>query len=266
VTPASFPFYTTGEDNLRLTSWNSAAGVRLKLNGRTIDNSGQAKADSWDQTPNTDRSAKSDDLSLSGCTILNLTVFAAAGAPQIGQTFVKVELIRGIGVAAIVLGTILQGYVTTNQAIGFPGSPIQNTTDAQPAVRLITGTTPAPGSEINEVVPTGARWQLVYFQAKLTTGATAGTRGPRLAFNTGTPAFIHFPASSGLAPSLNKFFAWTTNGLIGSDTSSNVSSGNIPDAAILTAGQSIATNTENLIAGDAWSNVTYGIEERLEIG
>jgi hypothetical protein len=72
--------------------------------------------------------------------------------------------------------------------------------------------------------------------------------------------------SGSLAASLSKFFAWTQNGLVDSDHSSNVSSGNIPDAAVLTAGQAVATNTENLQPGDAWSNVTYGIEERLDIG
>jgi hypothetical protein len=58
VTPASFPFYTTGEDNLRITSWNSATGVALKDERPLIDAAGRAIPDSWDHTPNTDRSAK----------------------------------------------------------------------------------------------------------------------------------------------------------------------------------------------------------------
>lgn len=160
ITPASFPFYTSGEDNLRITSWNSAAGVKLKINGRLLDGAGRPSADSWDHTPNTDRSARSTDLPLSGTTLLNITVFASAGTPQMGQTLVKVELIRGIGTAALVLGTILFGAVTATQAIGFPGSAIQTSLDVGGYYRTITGSAPGGGQPILETVPTGARWEL----------------------------------------------------------------------------------------------------------
>lgn len=163
VTPASFPFYTTGEDNLRVTSWNAAAGVKLKINGRTIDAAGKATPNSWDHTPNTDRSAATSDIVLSGSTVLNLTVFVNAGSPQIGQTFVKVELIRGIGAAAIVLGTLLQGYATAAQALGFPGSPLQSSLDGGGYFRTIVGTTPGAGSAITETCPAGARWEMRCF-------------------------------------------------------------------------------------------------------
>lgn len=265
VTPASFPFYTSGEDNLRLLTYNSAPQVHLKVNARLLDNDGRPKPQSWDATPNTDRTLKIDEFTLSGLTLLNVTVFASIGLPQIGQTFIVLQLIRGSGLQALVLGTILQGYVTAIQGLGWPGSPIQNASDGQPAVRLVNGTTPGLGAEINEVVPTGARWRLVYFQGFLTTSAEVFDRAPRLSYNTGTPAFIHLPVSGVLAASKNKYFAWSEGCALDSDHSGNVSSGNLPNSAILTGGQSIATNTENLRPGDQWSLVTYGVEERLDV-
>src|SRR5204863_2582589 len=99
-------------------------------------------ANSVDHVPNTDRSVKTSDHPLGVGQLLNLTVFASAGAPLIGQTYVKVQLIRGVGAAAIVLGTLLGGYVTAVHALGFPGSPIENSLTATPAIRYITGTNP----------------------------------------------------------------------------------------------------------------------------
>lgn len=160
VTPSSFPFYTTGEDNLRVTSWNTAAGAVLKINGRTIDASGKATPDSWDHTPTANRVATVTDITLSGSTLLNVAVFGVGTAQQIGQTFVKMELIRGIGAGAIVLGTILQGYVTNTQALAWPGSAIQTTLDSGGYFRDIAGTTPPAGNAVVETVPTGARWEL----------------------------------------------------------------------------------------------------------
>lgn len=184
VTPASFPFFTTGEDNLRITSWNAAAGVKLKINARTIDPAGKVIPDSWDHTPNTDRSSKSSDLTLSGSTLLNLTVFAGAGSPQIGQTYVIVQLIRGIGTAALVLGTLLSGVVTATQALGFPGSTIAASTDGEPTPRIVVGSQPAAGGEILETVPAGARWELVTLSTRFTEAGGVSAI-PKLVFDDG---------------------------------------------------------------------------------
>lgn len=265
TTPALFPFYTTGEDNLRVTSWNSASAVALKVNGRTLSSSGRATPDSWDHQPNTDRSAKVTDIDLSGSTLLNLTVFASVGAPMMGQTFVKVEMIRGIGVAAIVLGTILQGYITASQAIGFPGSPIQDSFSVEPPPRVIVGTTPAAGNELAETVPTNARWRLVSLLAQFTTDATALPRNPRVEFRTGATTLALFPNPITVNASVSVFPQWVQGLAYDQPHSSNVGVGGLPASAILLAGQTIRTNTENMQLGDAWTGLRYVVQEWLEI-
>lgn len=159
ITP--YPFGLSGDDNLRVTSVNALTGVTVQVHYRLLTRDGEVKAGVFSHTPNTNRTAKTDDFPLAGGFITNLSVFATAGTPLIGQTFVIVQLIRGMGSVAIVLGTMLQGYVTTTQGLGWPGSAIESSTDGEPALRTIVGTTPGAGASQLETVPTGARWDLL---------------------------------------------------------------------------------------------------------
>jgi len=265
-TPASYPFYTTGEDNLRVLSYNSAAGVRLKVNGRLIDAAGHASPDSWDHIPNTDRSVKSDDLPLSGTTLLNLTVFAAAGSPRIGQTFVIVQLIRGLGSAAIVLGTILSGYVTTQQALGFPGSSVTASTDGEPTPRQIVGATPAAGSDIVETVPTGARWELLSTRQTLTLSA-AGIAAPvRAQIDDGANVYAETwtPNTGGLSTVNPIAFSQDMQ-----DFSIAIGSGNFCAAPLagnrMLAGSRFSVHSTVNPAAVTWSAPVYNVREWLEV-
>src|SRR5439155_18890058 len=114
---------------------------------------------------------KTQNYKLGKGAILNLTVFASAGAPLMGQTYVIVQLIKGLTGATIVLGTLLGGYLTATQALGWPGSPIISSTDGEGCTRLIVGTTPAAEANILETVPTGARWELLSLEASYVQGA-----------------------------------------------------------------------------------------------
>lgn len=266
VTPASFPFYTTGEDNLRIVSFNAAGGVRLKLNARVVGNDQKASPQVWDHTPNTDRSAAMNDFALSGLTLLNLSVFASAGAPRIGQTFVIVQLIRGVGAAAIVLGTILQGYVTTTQAVAWPGSPIETSIEGGGVLRAITGTQPAAGGEIAETVPTGARWELLSFRAALTTNAAAGVRSPIVAFDNGTTNYSRAPNPGTTGPGSANDYYWAqgVNGAVLIDGQTRL--GTLPASPLLLAGFLLKTSTQFMAAGDQWTAPILLVREWLEVG
>lgn len=264
VTPASFPFYTTGEDNLRITSYNSAAGVSLKINGRLIDNAGKANADSWDHTPNTDRSAKTTDITLSGSTLLNMTVFAGAGSPKIGQTFVIVQLIRGTGVAALVLGTILQGYVTSVQAIGWPGSPIQSSIEGGGITRFIQGTNPGPGVQILETVPAGARWELLTIGAQFATSATPATRRPRIGIISGGVHLIDNYHIGTMGASSSFGFAWAQGMALTVAFAAASAYSGLVQSMPMGSGDTFGIDAENFQPGDDWGAPAYYVREWLE--
>lgn len=161
ILPSPTNFYLTGEDRLRVVVVNSLSGCAVRTQWRTANPKGDTVPNSQIQTPTSDRTVSSIDYELGVGSLLNVTVFAEGSTPRIGQTYVMVQLVRGIGGAAIVLGTLLAGYVTSTQAIGWPGSPIVSSIEGPGFVRTFTGTTPGPASEFNETVPTGARWELL---------------------------------------------------------------------------------------------------------
>jgi hypothetical protein len=265
VTPAVFPFYTTGEDNLRIVSFNAAGNVQLRLVARLLGRDGRPSPSQWFHTPNSDRSAKSNDFNLSGQTLLNVTVSANSGAPLIGQCFVIVQLIRGLGAAAIVVGTILSGFVTATQALGFPGSPIQAATDGQGYLRLITGATPAAGSDIVETVPTGARWQLVSFHTTLTTSASVGNRTPQTRTMSPLVEVFRSANSNNIAASFTAHVTLAPNVGYGFNPTQLYMTIPTPQDSVLLAGAQIQVICPGLAAGDQWSAPNYVVREWLDV-
>jgi hypothetical protein len=266
ITPSVFPFYTTGEDNLRIVSFNSAASVKIRLVARLLGRDGRPSPSGWDHTPNTDRSAKSNDFTLSGQTLLNVHVTASAGTPLIGQCYVIVQLIRGIGSAAIVVGTILAGPVTATQSLGFPGSPIQAAVEGIGYIREIIGSTPAAGAEILETVPTGARWQVLAFRYTLTTSGTVANRKVNFRVTLANASFVYISANPNLL----------TAGLVGdysiapnvgyqNDATLSIFTIPMPQDTTLIAGAKLGTTTSALQAGDQFSSPRYLVREWLDV-
>jgi hypothetical protein len=166
-------------DALRLRVLNSAAGVRLALEGRILRFDGIAHPFAFEFTPTTDRT-EATSLALPGDGfLLNLAVRASAGTPRVGQCFCTVEMVRGQTGATSILGALAAGYVTDTQRLPWPGSPTRHSSDGPGVLRGITGTDPAAGVEITEVVPTNARWHLLMMRAALLTSATVANRFPQ---------------------------------------------------------------------------------------
>lgn len=265
LTPSAFPFFTTGEDNLRVVSHNTAAGVKVLLTGRGIDSTGTVIPLTKDHTPNTDGSAKSDDIPLSGVTPLNLRVICSAGTPQWGQTFVEVQLIRGLGAAAIVFGTLIQGSITAAQARGYPGSILESTLDGGGYFRQLFATSPPPGSVVHEVCPTGRRWDVVCMIATFNTDANVGLRGPEFElYIAGAKVSFGFPDN---AVPANSVVAYTI-GQLPKQVSINVGGTlawiQTPVPCILRGGDFWQLNMINGFAGDSWLSVQYLVREWQE--
>jgi hypothetical protein len=146
VVVSPYPFGLSDDDNMRVTAVNSVANVVVNIHTRRVTKEMTVTADAPTLTPPSNRTPTSIDVPLAGGFVTNLSVFASGASPLKGQCFVIVQMIRGTGVAATVLGTLVAGYITANQPIGWPGSPIESSTDAEPCVRTIVGTVPAGGT------------------------------------------------------------------------------------------------------------------------
>jgi hypothetical protein len=167
--------------------------------------------------------------------------------------------------SSFVLGTLLSGYVTAVQALGFPGSPIVSSTSDEPYIRNIIGTQPAAGAEISETVPAGARWELVSFLAFLAKNAVNG--GPmELRRFIGADAFwqavVNHTHNAGAT--INYIFAQGLTNVSAGPPATGTSNQVLPTRALFSAGDEIRTSLVNN-AGDQWSAPFYTVREWLEV-
>jgi hypothetical protein len=261
--PWIFTFF--GEDVLEVTSWNSAAGVRLRISGRVHAAPGVIVPFSATHVPNTDRSAAMTVITMPLGELLNAIVWAETGSPQAGQTFVRIAVRRGAGAAFERLGVIIQGSITSMTARAFPGSAIVASTDGSGFVRSVSGTQPAAGLEIAETVPARARWQVIAFRASLITSAVVASRGPSIQFDAPAGGIMRSVDPGAVAAStIGQIVAACGLDAI-APVGLNVLQFGLPSPSVLLAGTIISTVTVNLQAGDQWGFPTMQVLEWLDI-
>src|ERR1700752_975129 len=139
---AGAALYVTGEDRLRLRSFNSAAGVTLNLEARTLRVDGSVSPTVQPHTPNTNRTEATTEIALADGWLQNVNVRATAGAPRRGQCFVIVDLVRGQAGGVTPIGVVLQGYVKDTTGLAWPGSPIADSADGPGVILSLAGTDP----------------------------------------------------------------------------------------------------------------------------
>lgn len=264
ILAAPFQFLLSGDEQLRVVSVNSLTGVTVAVQGYRLDPKGEKHELRHVHTPNTDRTAASSVFPLGPGALLNLTVFAASASPSIGETFVIVQLIRGLGAAVLVMGTLLAGFVTAVQPLGWPGSPIESSLSGPGALRKVTGTDPAAGAEISETVPTGARWELLTLRVNFATDTTAIDRRPILFLDDGSTKFFHSAASTVINASNNLDYIWAGGLPLATAVSGAAPLAGLVLGAVLLAGFRIRTTTQNIQAGDNYDNPVLMVREWLE--
>lgn len=263
LAPSQGAVYVVQDATIRLTVYNSAAGVRLALEGRLLDIDGNVDVINQEFAPTTDRVASREFASIREGWVLAGHVRAIAGAPRVGQCYVRVELVRGRTGGIQPVSVLAQGYVTETSWLAWPGSELRDSTDGRGCIRSITGTDPAAGVEISETVPTNARWRLISFRALLATDGTVTNRSPFLMIDDGATICAAGPAASSQVASQSLNHTWATYGAAGA-TGSPLYGGFLPLDLVLPAGFRIRTQTTSLQAGDNWGAPQLLVEEWIE--
>jgi hypothetical protein len=264
LSPSPYHFRFTGEDFLEIASYNSQSGIRVAVQGRTWHPGGEIRPFAFTHIPNTDRSRAIEVFGLANGYLLNAVAFAATGAPRVGQTFVSLHVIRGLAGARVLLATLLQGYITAEQELAFPGSPVLNSVESGGVLRTIFGTNPAAGLEFSETVPSGAQWEILTIRVGFTTDANVANRRPSVQFLSGgglvyqAPLFTTIPASSGPA------LSWGQGMSYESAPGTSLLIAGLPIGLRLLGGDIVRSVTENLRAGDDYNAPTLLVREWLE--
>jgi hypothetical protein len=264
-TPALTPHgtYVSGDDYLLVTSLNSVIGTTITLSGRMLTLSGTLVPFSHRHVPTSDRTATTSVIRLGEGWLQEFSAIAAGAAPTSGQCFIRVDLARGDGLARVILATLVQGDVTAARRRAWPGSPLDPTLGLAGALRSITGTDPAAGVEITEVVPTGARWRFISLRVALTTDATVANRVPQLTFDDGANIYAGAAGNFNHAASQVFIYHFVAAGVSHAQNSTAVQVATPANISLLAGGR-IRTSTGGLQAADNYGAPQLFVEEWLE--
>lgn len=265
VVASPFQFYFDGNDNLRVEGWNTAPGATLQVFGRFVRANGEVNSLNHVLPLTADRLRNVSDFAVGDGYMLNLVVVVTGATPKIGQTFARVSVIRGLSGATIVLGIMLQGTVTSQQALAWPGSPIASSLDGPGVDRTLVCTVPAAANPISETVPTGARWSILAAYAALLTDANVGNRIVYFEhMPLGTPVYISVHPQTAPATTGSAFF-WACGFPIETVPANNLTTANLSTPSILTEGDRAQINFFNEFAGDQFTDGRLQLLEWLEV-
>lgn len=268
VVVAPFQFALDGNDVMRIKSSCNIGGVRLSIQGRRLSAAGEIEVFAFEHDTHLvgDRQIVTSTHVLGEGALLNLAVFATGVQPVIGEVFVMVQIVRGNTGPTVLLGTLLQGYVTATQGLGWPGSPILSSMDpAAGAVHQFAGTDPAAGSEWLETVPPGAIWEIIAIRSVLSTSAAAGARTVFLIVSAPFATLFAVPSPVSPGPLSAVGFQWVQGfPLVSAVAATNPITG-LPPQLRLRGGLSVGSLTVGMDAADDYQSPQLLVREWLEV-
>src|SRR3982751_4686931 len=128
-----------GNETLRLTAFNAAAGVRLRMSGRRFTTDGNISTFSHQLTPTTNRAATVFDVTPGQGWLLSVAIRVDAGSPLDGQCYVVAELGVGSGNQFVPLDVLVSDTITAAHRVAWPGTPLRGPLEGAGSIRSITG-------------------------------------------------------------------------------------------------------------------------------
>lgn len=174
---SSFQYYLTGDESIRVIV------TPVRFPAGTIELAWRSWRQSDRQVVLTRQTIQAGVIFPIGSTteyplnegaLLNLRVGVGAATVQYGLAWVRVQLILGAGASANVIGTLAQGFVSTQNDLGWPGSPIEK--QDQAAGFLLSEPGVLGGSSVLWTVPASERHRVTCGRFSYTCSAAAGNR------------------------------------------------------------------------------------------
>ena len=256
--------YVHPNDRLYIAVWNSVSGLVARVRGVVLLKNGSQAEFNFRVSPTSDRVVTESFNQIPAGYLRSLIVFPE-GSTLRGQTFVSISLTRDAENSNNRNQLLIQNYLQSGNALGFPGSKIQDSTEGPGVIRVITGTDPAAGAEITEAVPTNARWKLLGIRPRFVTSATAANRFVRIQYQSGTPDLFTTRAHDAQTASLNEFYVFAVNGEFAAAIVTGIPWHNnfLPDIH-LPAAADISTTTTGIEVDDNYGAPILIIEEWIE--
>ena len=260
--PPPAPLYVDTNDAILLQGLSSVAGVQVTLLARLLLPDGKIVPIQQTLSPTSNRTNTSVTIPLQEGFLLGLTVSSSGAGITRGQCFVRAILARGIASSNLLTQVLLSAYV---DGIDFPTWPpgiYEAIRSGQGAIRSITGSTPAAGAEITEVVPTPATWRIMLITYQLTTSAAVASRDSQLIFDDGSHILMQMSTGQFQTATNTLRYSWSPYGGAVGNVNPLIFFP-IPPGIFLNSTMRWRTNTNNIQAGDQYTAPQYLVEEWL---
>lgn len=257
--------YITVLDSLQLTIISSLLAPTLSLVIKQLLTTGeiQTRVESV-ALPAGARTFATSQFGLAEGFLLSVDIIASAGVAR-GTCYVTGTLVRAASATTFnTVQPLFQGYVTSQNPIGWPLSAWENALSGYGFTSATTFGNPGAGQEIVITVPAGAIWQVHSLSYQLVTSATVSNRQSRIAIDGGAAAstfFINDSLGTQAASLTNNytFAEGEQRQVLQLDTWQNA----LPLNCRLRQGSRIRTLTTNLQIGDSYQAITAFVEEWL---
>ncbi len=255
-------FWVTPDDYLLVGITNGLTGVVVQIQCRIWTPEGILSVPAQAITPPADRVLRFTAIPLYYGFLYSAVAFPSGSTlPARGQTYVSLQIVRTPNQTLSAVLPMAANYVQANGPVQWPYSQNAGATAGTGAVISIAVTTPAPGADWIQTVPTGARWQIVATTAVLTTAAGGVNRFViMVTYDNAGNIVGRYPSSIGLAPAATFGLTFASGYGLSIVGDIFVDSG-YPTAMTLEAGWQIGSVTRIIQAGDQWSSIRMLIYE-----
>lgn len=260
-----FQFLFTGEDNLRVSVCAFKPGLQLFLVGRFLEQ-GDTKPRAFSQTitPLAAGNTETFVLPMGVGVLLNLVVRSNTPLMQPGQCYVRLDVQRGDGGAAIVLGTLMAGYVLSQMGRAWPGSALESPQEGPGWIHYLQSSPPAAGADPQFLSSVPSRYRLITIDGSLQTSGVAGVRTIYLAAVLDGIVIMRTAAPLTVGPAASVTFNWGAGVGFVPASATLISIGSLPTDLYLDTATGLIqvfTFTSGIDAGDQWTPLTLFVED-----
>lgn len=189
---------------------------------------------------------------------------SVGNATQRGKCFVRLFIQRGGTVVGAFTGNVLiQGYVTNNASLTFPGGVIESPVSGRGNIRGVSFTLNGAGADATLDLPAGRSWIIHSISAVFVTSAAVVNRFPNLNvyFTIPSNRVCMIPLVGPCTAGVTYIISWAPG--LSNNFADNVFSAGLPFPLIYTEQFGIKTATFNIDAADNYTQIVAMVEEFL---
>ncbi len=250
-------------DRLYCAAYSSVASLAVRFSGYFRKASGEVSEYAVTINPTSDRAVTASDTFFGAGFLLSCVAHLASGNANRGQCYVRAQVQRGTGTAAVKLHTVVAGYVSDDYSPSFPYGKFEGPLEGRGYDLSLVVANPGAGNIGTITVPTGAVYRVRSVFYVFTASAAVASRHLFIDINSTAIPYARLPVQNAITAGLTSIIMWAVGMPI--FTNSNVPALVMPFPDLyLHGGATIELEGVALDVGDTYTNIGLQVEEWIE--